>query len=131
MRLVCICRVPTLLVSDAQRRAGVTVYQTFFIEIVRQCRNTGLLAGDQLFADSTALEANASQASVGSRALLEQLACADAVGKVRSGARRREHRPMFRPLLPRPSASPPYFPNSICAVRKLDRAGCRRYAASR
>ena len=65
------------VLSKARRRFGVTVYQAFFTEIVRQCREAGLLAGTQLFADSTLVEANASQESVGSRALLEQLAPVD------------------------------------------------------
>lgn len=62
------------VLSKARRRFGVTIYQAFFTEIVRQCRAAGLIAGDQLFADSTLVEANASLESVGSRALLEQLA---------------------------------------------------------
>jgi transposase len=66
------------VLSKARRRFGVTVYQAFFTAIVRQCRDAGLLAGDHLFADSTLVEANASPESVGSRALLEQLAPVDA-----------------------------------------------------
>jgi hypothetical protein len=65
------------VLSKARRRFGVTVYQAFFSEIVRQCRQAGLIAGDQLFADSTLVAANASLESVGSRALLEQLAPSD------------------------------------------------------
>jgi transposase len=61
------------VLSKARRRFGVTVYQAFFGEIVRQCQQAGLIAGGQLFADSTLVEANASLESVGSRALLEQL----------------------------------------------------------
>ncbi len=66
------------VLSKARRRFGVTVYQAFFTEIVRQCRDAGLIAGDQMFADSTLVEANASLESVGSRVLLEQLAPPDA-----------------------------------------------------
>ncbi len=66
------------VLSKARRRFGVTIYHAFFTEIVRQCREAGLVAGTQLFADSTLVEANASQESVGSRALLEQLAPVDA-----------------------------------------------------
>jgi transposase len=66
------------VLSKARRRFGVTVSQAFFTEIVRQCQDAGLIAGDQLFADSTLVEANASLESVGSRALLEQLTPVDA-----------------------------------------------------
>ena len=66
------------VLSKARRRFGVTVYQAFFTEIVHQCRQAGLIAGDQVFADSTLVEANASLESVGSRALLEQVAPVDA-----------------------------------------------------
>src|SRR5437764_5574984 len=65
------------VLSKARRRFGVTVYQAFFSEIVWQCRDAGLLAGTQMFADSTLVEANASRESVGSRALLEHLAPVD------------------------------------------------------
>jgi transposase len=61
------------VLSKARRRFGVTVYQAFFTEIVRQCQAAGLVAGDHLFADSTLVEANASLETVGSRALLEHL----------------------------------------------------------
>ncbi len=94
------------VLSKARRRFGVTVYQAFFSEIVRQGRDAGVLAGTRMFADSTLVEANASRESVGSRALLEHLEpirkvgnCATLVGsrrlrcppvaKEREGAHRR------------------------------------------
>jgi transposase len=58
------------VLSKARRRFGVTVYHAFFTEIVRQCQQAGLIAGDHVFADSTLVEANASLESVGARALL-------------------------------------------------------------
>jgi transposase len=60
------------VLSKARRRFGVTVYQAFFAEIVRQCQQAGLVAGDRLFIDSTLVEANADDAALRSRALLEQ-----------------------------------------------------------
>jgi len=65
------------VLSKARRRFGVTVYQAYFTEVVRQCVQAGLIAGDRLFADSTLVEANASRESVGSRALLDQLTDVD------------------------------------------------------
>ena len=65
------------VLSKARRRFGVAVYLAFFTEIVRQCARAGLVAGDQLFADSTLVQANAGVASVGSRALLEHLTGVD------------------------------------------------------
>jgi transposase len=66
------------VLSKARRRFGVTVYQAFFTEIVRQCERAGLIVGQHLYVDSTLVRANADRASVGSRALLEQLATVDA-----------------------------------------------------
>jgi transposase len=65
------------VLSKARRRFGVTVYQAFCTEIVRQCERAGLIVGQHLYVDSTLVRANADRASVGSRALLEQLASVD------------------------------------------------------
>jgi transposase len=65
------------VLSKARRRFGVTVYQAFFTEIVRQCERAGLIVGQHLYVDSTLVRANADRSSVGSRALLEQLATVD------------------------------------------------------
>src|SRR5919201_5716829 len=65
------------VLSMARHRFGVTVYQAFFTEIVRQCERAGLIVGQYLYVDSTLVRANADRASVGSRALLEQLASVD------------------------------------------------------
>jgi len=65
------------VLSKARRRFGVTVYQAFFAEIVRQCERAGLIRGDRLYLDSTLVEANASLESLGSRALVAQLAAVD------------------------------------------------------
>jgi hypothetical protein len=65
------------VLSKARRRFGVTVYQAFFTEIVRQCERAGLIVGQHLYVDSTLVRANADRASVGSRALLEHLASVD------------------------------------------------------
>ena len=65
------------VLSKARARFGVTVYQAFFAEVVRQCERAGLIRGDCLYVDSTLVEANASLASLGSRALVAQLATVD------------------------------------------------------
>jgi transposase len=65
------------VLSKARSRFGVTVYQAFFAEIVRQCERAGLIRGDRLYLDSTLVEADASLESLGSRALVEQLAPVD------------------------------------------------------
>src|SRR4029077_3115275 len=53
------------VLSKARRRFGVTTYQAFFTEIVRQCEAAGLIRGDRLYMDSTLVKANASLDSVG------------------------------------------------------------------
>ena len=65
------------VLSKARARFGVTTYQAFFAEIVRQCERAGLIRGDHLYVDSTLVEANASLESLGSRALVAQLAAPD------------------------------------------------------
>lgn len=60
------------VLSKARRRFGVTVYQACFAEIVRQCQQAGLVAGDRLFIDSTLVAAHAEDAALRSRVLLEQ-----------------------------------------------------------
>ena len=59
------------VLSKARRRFGVPVYQAFFAEIVRQCQQAGLVAGDRLLIDSTLIEANADDAVLRSRALID------------------------------------------------------------
>jgi transposase len=63
--------------SKARTRFGVAVYQAFFAEIVRQCERAGLIQGGTLYLDSTLVKANASLESLGSRALVAQLAGVD------------------------------------------------------
>ena len=65
------------VLSKARARFGVTVYQAFFTEIVRQCEQAGLIRGNQLYVDSTLTEANASLDSMGARALVAQLVGVD------------------------------------------------------
>src|ERR687885_1422765 len=48
------------VLSKARARFGVTVYQAFFTEIVRQCEQAGYVRGDRVYVDSTLIEANAS-----------------------------------------------------------------------
>src|SRR3712207_7055613 len=55
------------VLSKARARFGVTVYQAFFTEIVRQCAQAGLIQGDCLYVDSTLTAANASRDSMGAR----------------------------------------------------------------
>jgi transposase len=61
------------VLSKARARFGVTTYQAFFAEVVRQCERAGPIRGDQLYVDSTLVEADAGPGSVGSRALVTQL----------------------------------------------------------
>jgi transposase len=65
------------VLSKARARFGLTVYEAFFTEIVRQCERAGLIRGDRLYLDSTLVEANADLATVGARALVAQLAGVD------------------------------------------------------
>jgi transposase len=62
------------VLSKARRRFGVTVYQAFFTEIVRQCARAGLIDGRTLYLDSTLVKANAALGSRAARALVAQLA---------------------------------------------------------
>jgi transposase len=61
------------VLSKARRRFGVTTFQAFFGEVVRQCERAGLLQGNQLYVDSTLVQADAGAGSVGSRALVTRL----------------------------------------------------------
>src|ERR671938_494403 len=65
------------VLSKARRRFGVTVYQAFFTEIVRQCQRAGLLDGRMLYLDSTLIKADAALGSRAARALVAQLAPVD------------------------------------------------------
>jgi transposase len=60
------------VLSKARARCGLTTYQAFFTEIVRQCERAGLVQGDRVYVDRTLVRANASLDSLGSRALVEQ-----------------------------------------------------------
>jgi transposase len=62
------------VLTKARARFGVTIYQAFFAEVVRQCERAGLVRGNQLYVDSTLVEADAGAGSVGARALVAQLA---------------------------------------------------------
>jgi hypothetical protein len=61
------------VLSKARARFGVTVYQAFFTEVVRQGERAGLIRGDVLDVDSTLVEANASRQSLGARSLVAQV----------------------------------------------------------
>ena len=65
------------VLSKARKRFGVTVYQAFFTEIVRQCERAGLIDGRTLYLDSTLVKANAALGSRAARALVAQLASVD------------------------------------------------------
>ena len=65
------------VLSKARRRFGVTVYQAFFTEIVRQCQRAGLIDGRTLYLDSTLVKANAALGSRAARALVAQLVSVD------------------------------------------------------
>ena len=61
------------VLSKARARFGLPVYQAFFTEVVRQCERAGLVRGDELYVDSTLVQANAGLSSAGARALVAQL----------------------------------------------------------
>jgi len=58
------------ILSKARARFGREVYEQFFREVVRMCREAGLVEGDKVFLDATLLKANASLDS-----LVEREAC--------------------------------------------------------
>lgn len=60
------------VLTKARRRFGVRIYELFFGRIVKLCDERGLVQGDLLFLDSTLIDADASQDTLGSRALLGQ-----------------------------------------------------------
>ncbi len=61
------------VLSKARRRFGPTIYEAFFVDVVRQCERAGLIRGDRLFLDSTLVAAQADLGRVGSRELIRQL----------------------------------------------------------
>lgn len=101
------------VLSKARTRFGVTVFQAFFTEIVRQCEQAGLVRGDRLYLDSTLTAANASLDSVGARALVAQLASVDA----HLAAVWREN--PGQPTEPLPSAPSPAVDEAPMATRAL------------
>jgi transposase len=52
------------VLSKARKRWGKELFYKFFIKIVEQCVESGLVNGDKLFMDSTLVDANASIDSV-------------------------------------------------------------------
>jgi transposase len=52
------------VLSKARKRWGKELFYKFFVQIVEQCVECGLVDGDKLFADSTLVDANASIDSV-------------------------------------------------------------------
>jgi transposase len=52
------------VLSKARKRWGKELFYKFFIKIVKQCVESGLVDGDKLFMDSTLVDANASIDSV-------------------------------------------------------------------
>lgn len=63
------------VLSKARRRWGWEIFMDFFIRVVLQCVELGLVSGDKIYLDGTLVDANASLDSVvkGSPALIEQL----------------------------------------------------------
>jgi len=63
------------VLSKARRRWGWKIFMDFFIRVVLQCVELGLVSGDKIYLDGTLVDANASLDSVvkGSTALIEQL----------------------------------------------------------
>lgn len=61
------------ILSKARARFGPDLYREFFCEVVRLCKEAGLVTGDRVVVDSTAVPANASLESLVSRSIFEQL----------------------------------------------------------
>ena len=101
------------VLSKARARFGVTVYQAFFAEIVRQCGQAGLIRGDTLYLDSTLVRANAALTSVGSRTLLTQLTRARADDHV--AALWRDNPDAVAEPDPPPAAAPVPLPAGVVA----------------
>jgi len=53
--------------SKARARYGKGAFEQFFAEIVRKCKDTGLIDGERIFMDATLLKASASRKSLISR----------------------------------------------------------------
>lgn len=60
------------VLSKARRRWGQAAFKSFFERIVWQCVETGLVDGSRIFADSSLIQADASNNSVVSRETLDQ-----------------------------------------------------------
>jgi hypothetical protein len=65
------------ILSKARARYGPQAYRQFFSEVVRRCRDAGLVDGDRIYLDATLVRANASLDSLVSRPLYQQLVDAD------------------------------------------------------
>jgi len=65
------------ILSKARTRYGLRAYRQFFSEVVRKCREAGLIDGDRVYLDATLVRANASLDSLVSRPLYRQLVDAD------------------------------------------------------
>ena len=61
------------ILSKARARYGPQAYRQFFSEVVRRCREAGLIDGDRVYLDATLVRANASLDSLVSRPLYRQL----------------------------------------------------------
>jgi transposase len=61
------------ILSKARARFGEEVYEQFFREVVRMCREAGLVEGDKVFLDATLLKANASLDSLVAREACHRL----------------------------------------------------------
>ena len=61
------------ILSKARARFGPDLYREFFYEVVRLCEEAGLVTGDRVVIDSTAVPANASLESLVSKSIFEQL----------------------------------------------------------
>jgi len=61
------------ILSKARARFGREVYEQFFREVVRMCREAGLVEGDKVFLDATLLKANASLDSLVAREACHRL----------------------------------------------------------
>lgn len=52
------------ILSKARRRLGTTFFEQIFVYVLQECRKAGLVDGNNLLIDSTAVAANASAASI-------------------------------------------------------------------
>jgi transposase len=61
------------VLSKARRRWHQEIFKSFFVRVVKQCVDAGLVAGDKIFCDASLVNADASCASVGPKIKFDEL----------------------------------------------------------